>query len=88
VETFAVSTWLAQFAVLGVLLLVPPLAAASAVGTVTLLAAAIPASILLSALGGARAPGVAAGALAVVLAVAWLAGAAFAVGRRSRTIPP
>jgi hypothetical protein len=87
VETFAVGTWIAQFAVLGILLLVPALAAASAVGTVALLAAAIPASILLSALGGAREPGLAAGALGIVLAVAWLAGAAFAVGRRSRTIP-
>jgi DnaJ-like protein len=88
VETFAVGTWIAQFAVLGALLLLPALAAASAVGTVALLAAAIPASILLSAVGGAREPGAAAGALAVVLAIAWLAGAAFAVGRRSRTIPP
>ncbi|HEV8489326.1 MAG TPA: J domain-containing protein [Candidatus Limnocylindrales bacterium] len=88
VETFAVGTWLAQFAVLGVLLLIPPLAAASAVGTLAMLAVAIPASILLSAVGGAREPGVAAGLLAVVLAIAWLAGAAFAVGRRSRTIPP
>jgi hypothetical protein len=88
VETFAVGTWVAQFAVLGALLLVPALAAASAVGTVALLAAAIPASILLSALGGAREPGAAAGALAIVLAIAWLAGAAFAVGRRSRTLPP
>jgi Meckel syndrome type 1 protein len=88
VETFAVGTWIAQFAVLGALLLAPALAAASAVGTVALLAAAIPASIFLSAVGGAREPGAAAGALGVVLAVAWLAGAAFAVGRRSRTIPP
>jgi hypothetical protein len=88
VETFAVGTWVAQFAVLGVLLLIPPLAAASAVGTLAMLAAAIPASILLSAIGGAREPGVAAGLLAVVLAIAWLAGAAFAVGRRSRTILP
>jgi hypothetical protein len=88
VETFAVGTWVAQFAVLGVLLLIPPLAAASAVGTLAMLAAAIPASILLSAVGGAREPGAAAGLLAVVLAIAWLAGAAFAVGRRSRTIPP
>jgi hypothetical protein len=88
VETFAVGTWIAQFAVLGALLLLPALAAASAVGTVALLAAAIPASILLSAVGGAREPGAAAGALAIVLAIAWLAGVAFAVGRRSRTIPP
>jgi hypothetical protein len=88
VETFAVGTWVAQFAVLGALLLAPALAAASAVGTLALLAAAIPASILLSALGGAREPGAAAGALGIVLAVAWLAGAAFAVGRRSHTIPP
>jgi hypothetical protein len=88
VETFAVGTGIAQFAVLGALLLVPALAAASAVGTVAMLAAAIPASILLSALGGAREPGAAAGVLGIVLAVAWLAGVAFAVGRRSRTIPP
>ncbi len=87
VETFAVGMWVAQFAVLGALLLVPALAAVSAVGTVTLLATAIPTSILLSALGGAREPGLAAGALGIVLAVAWLAGAAFAVGRRARTIP-
>jgi len=88
VETFAVGMWVAQFAVLGALLLVPTLAAASAVGTVALLAAAIPASILLSALGGAREPGLAAGALGITLAIAWLAGAAFALGRRARTIPP
>jgi hypothetical protein len=88
VETFAVGMWVAQFTILGALLLVPTLAAASAVGTVALLAAAIPASILLSALGGAREPGLAAGALGIALAIAWLAGAAFALGRRARTIPP
>jgi DnaJ-like protein len=88
VETFAVGTWVAQFAVLGVLLLVPALATASAVGTLAVLAVAAPASILLSALGGAREPGAAAGILGILLAVAWLAGAAFALGRRSRTLPP
>jgi curved DNA-binding protein CbpA len=88
VETFAAGTWLAQFAVLGGLLLLPALAAASAVGTLAMLAAALPATIFLSAFGGARQPDAAGGALAVVLAVAWFAGAAFAVGRRSRTIPP
>jgi hypothetical protein len=67
-----------------VLLALPALAAVAAVGTLAVLAASVPAAVFLSATGGSREPEAAAAILAVVLGIAWLVGAAFAVVRRVR----
>jgi len=87
VETFALGPWIAQVAVLALLVAVPVLAGIAAVGSLSLLAAAVPAAVLLSAAGGSRDPATASGALAVVLAVAWTVGVVFATVRRARRVP-
>jgi hypothetical protein len=84
IEVFGVGTWLAQLAVLLILLALPSLAALSAVGTLAALAASVPTAVILSASGGAREPGASAAILGGVLAVAYLAGVAFAVVRRAQ----
>jgi hypothetical protein len=86
VETFSIGGWLGQLAVIAVLLLVPALAGIAAAGSIAVLAASVPAAVVLSAAGGSRRPDAAGGLLLVLLAVAWLAGAGFAVARRSRTL--
>jgi uncharacterized membrane protein YebE (DUF533 family) len=60
----------------------PALAALSAVGTLAALAASIPTAVVLSATGGAREPAASATILGGVLAVAYVAGVAFALARR------
>ncbi len=92
VGAFGAATWLVQIVVLGVLLVLPPLARVAAAGAIGLLAASIPVAILLSAIGGSRDPATASLLLVILLAIAWLAGAAielaggratrFALGRR------
>lgn len=82
VEPFGVGTWVAQLAVIVVLLVVPSLAALSAVGTLAALAASIPTSVVLSASGGSREPAASAAILGAILAVAYAAGVAFALVRR------
>lgn len=82
VEVFGVGTWLAQIAVFLILLALPSLAALSAVGTLAALAASIPTAVILSASGGSREPAASASILGGVLAVAYLAGVAFALARR------
>jgi hypothetical protein len=82
VEPFGVGTWVAQLAVIVVLLVMPSLAALSAVGTLAALAASIPTAVVLSATGGAREPAASATILGGVLAVAYVAGVAFALTRR------
>jgi Meckel syndrome type 1 protein len=82
VEPFGVGTWLAQLAVIVVLLVVPSLAALSAVGTLAALAASIPTAVVLSASGGSREPAASATILGAVLALAYAAGVAFALVRR------
>jgi curved DNA-binding protein CbpA len=84
VELFGVGTWLAQLAIIAVLLALPSVAAASAVGTVAALAAAVPTAVFLSATGGAREPAASAAVLAVALGAAYLGGVVFAVTRRRR----
>ena len=82
VEVFGVGTWLAQVAVFLILLALPSLAALSAVGALAALAASIPTAVILSASGGSREPAASASILGGVLAVAYLAGVAFALARR------
>jgi hypothetical protein len=86
VDTFGFGTWLAQVAVIAVLFALPRLAAVSAVGTLAVLGASIPATMLLSATGGPQEREAATAALTAVLAAAYVAGAAFAIARRSRTL--
>ncbi len=84
VELFGVGTWLAQLAVIAVLLALPAVAALSAAGTLAALAASIPTAVVLSASGGSREPAASASILGAVLAVAYVAGFVFAFVRRSR----
>jgi hypothetical protein len=76
--------WVGGLAIVALLALLPSLAAAATVGTVAMLAIGIPASVLLSATGGARLPQASGAVLGVVLALGWLAGAGFATLRRLR----
>lgn len=82
VDLFGVGTWLAQLAVIAILLAVPALAELSAVGTIAALAAAVPTAVALSATGGSREPVASAAALGFVLAIAYLVGVAVATVRR------
>ncbi|MDQ6793564.1 MAG: hypothetical protein M3067_01850, partial [Chloroflexota bacterium] len=86
VDTFGFGTLLAQLGVIAVLFAVPRLAAVSAVGTLAVLGASIPATMLLSVSGGPQERDAATAALTVVLGAAYVAGAAFAIARRSRTL--
>lgn len=70
--------WLAQAAILGVLLLVPALSRILAVGTLALLLALLPIAGFFVAFGGAG-QSVAAIALVVLLSLAWLTGVGAAV---------
>jgi DnaJ domain len=83
VELFGVGTWLAQVAVLAILLVLPSIALLSAVGTLAALAASVPTAVILSASGGSREPAVSAAILGGVLAIAYAAGVAFALVRRT-----
>jgi hypothetical protein len=73
-------------AALGVLLLVPRLAALAAAGAVALVVAAVPTTLLLSATGEAATSEVRNAALGVVLVVAWFVGLGIGVARRLRTV--
>jgi hypothetical protein len=89
VELFGVGTWLAQLAIIAILLAVPSIAALSAVGTLAALAASVPTAVILSASGGSREPAASAAILGGVLAIAYVAGVAFAFVRRAayRRVP-
>src|SRR6185436_913043 len=69
--------WLAQAVILGLLLLLPPLARLFVGGTIGVLLALIPVTALLLVVGGGGAPQ-AAFALSILLAAAWLIGVAWA----------
>jgi Meckel syndrome type 1 protein len=84
IETFELGTWLAQLVVIVILLALPSLAALSAVGTLAALAASVPTAVILSASGGSREPGASAAILGGILALAYLAGVAFALVRRGQ----
>ncbi len=84
VELFGVGSWLAQLAIIAILLALPAVAALSAAGTLAALAAAVPTAVVLSASGGSREPGASAAILGTVLALAYLAGVVFTIVRRAR----
>jgi len=76
--------WLAQAVILGLLLLLPPVARILAGGAVGILVGLVPLTAFLVAVGGSGAPQ-AGFALAFFLAVAWLAGVAWAIVQSRRT---
>ena len=73
-------------AALGLLLLVPRLAALAAAGAVALVVAAVPTTLLLSATGEAATSEARTAALGVVLVVAWFVGLGVGIARRLRTL--
>jgi hypothetical protein len=77
--------WLAQAAILGLLLLLPPLARLFVGGTIAVLLALVPITAFLLVVGAGGAPQ-AALAMAALLALAWLGGVGWAglTGRRRR----
>ncbi len=77
--------WLAQAVILGLLLLLPPLARVLAGGTFGMLAALVPLTFFLIAVGGSGAPE-AGGVLAVLLALAWVAGVAWGLAAARRRL--
>jgi hypothetical protein len=86
VDSFELSMWIGQLAIILVLLIVPGLAAIAALGSLVTLGAAVPVAVVLSAAGGSRDPASAGVVLGAALAVAWLSGVVFALARRSRTV--
>ena len=87
VDPFGIGTWLAQLVIIAILLVLPPVAALSAVGSLVALAASVPTAVILSASGGSREPAVSATILGVVLVLAYAAGVVVALVRRRRTAP-
>jgi hypothetical protein len=72
----------AQAAIVAVLLAFPRMAAVAVAGTLAALAAALPATVVLSAAGASREPGIAGQILLGLMALAWLAGAGIGLRRR------
>jgi hypothetical protein len=79
--------WFAQLVILASLLLVPGLARIAGVATVATLAAAIPGSLLLSAMGASADTAAAGVVLGGLLVIAWLAGLVFGLARELRGAP-
>ena len=75
--------WLAQAVILGLLLLLPPVARVFAGGAIGVLLALVPLTAFLVAVGGTGAPQ-AGFALAFLLALAWLLGVAWAIALTRR----
>jgi hypothetical protein len=78
--------WLAQAGILGLLLLLPPIARLLASGSVAVLVALVPVTGFLVVVGAAGAPQ-AGFALAVLLAVVWLIGVGWSVAMAWRRRP-
>ena len=79
--------WLAQAGILGLLLLLPPIARLLAGGAIAVVLALVPLTGFLVVIGGAGAPQ-AGFVLAVLLAVAWLVGVGWSVLSARRREPP
>ena len=75
-------TALIQFALIALLVLLPSLAAISAAGTLVGLGAAVAGAVMLSAAGGTNQQEASTPILAGIMVVGYVAGAAFAAGRR------
>jgi hypothetical protein len=86
VQTFDFGTWVGQLAIVGLLLALPRLASVSAIGTVAMLAAAVPGAAVLSATGGSQNREAAVALLTVVLIGAYVVGVTGAVVRLARTM--
>ena len=76
------AVWLSQLVILAILLAVPSLARLAATGTLTLLAASIPAAAIVWIGGGGRDPEGAPIVLAAILGLAWLGGVVLAATGR------
>ena len=87
VDPFGVGTWLAQLVIIAILLILPTVAALSAVGSLVALAAAVPTAVILSASGGSHEPAASATILGVVLVLAYAAGVFVALVRRRGIAP-
>jgi curved DNA-binding protein CbpA len=87
VDPFGVGTWLAQLVIIAILLILPSVAALSAVGSLVALAASVPTAVILSASGGSNEPAASATILGVVLVLAYAAGVFVALVRRRRIVP-
>jgi hypothetical protein len=84
VDLFGIGTWLAQLAVIAILLALPAIAELSAAGSIVALAASVPTAVALSASGGSREPAASAAALGFILAIAYVIGVVVALVRRLR----
>jgi len=76
--------WLAQAAILGLLLLLPPLARLFVGGTIGVIVALVPVTAVLVVVGGGGAPE-SAFALGALLAAAWIGGVAWAARGAGRS---
>jgi hypothetical protein len=85
-NNIGIGVWLAQLALIATLLLVPRLAAISSTGTIVALAAAVPATLLLSVSGGPQERAASVAALTGVLGVAYVVGVVFGAIGGSRTL--
>jgi hypothetical protein len=78
-----VAILIGQLAILAVLLAFPRLAAVAVAGTLTIIVTALPATVVLSAAGASREPGVAGQVLLGLMAIAWLVGVGLGFRRRA-----
>jgi hypothetical protein len=74
--------WLAGAVIVAGLVVAPALALIATAGTIVSFAAGIPATVLLTATGGARMPQASSAVLGAILVIGWLAGVAYAASRR------
>jgi hypothetical protein len=87
VDPFGVGTWLAQLVIIAILLVLPSVAALSAVGSLAALAASVPTAVILSATGGSHEQAASATVLGVALVLAYATGVLVTIVRR-RGNPP
>jgi hypothetical protein len=82
------AAWVAGFVLVVALVLLPAAAAVLVAGALGALIAAIPATVFITATGGARMPGESGAVLGVALIVGWLAGVILATNRWVRRSAP
>lgn len=76
--------WPAGVALVALLVLLPSVASLASIGSLALVLAGVPATIFLTATGGARVPDASGAVLGAILAVSWVVGLGYGVGRRRR----